>query len=52
MPPNDPETARWFTAEVQPHESELRAYLRAKFSAHLDLDDLIQDSRKGSGFGK
>lgn len=44
MPPQDPETARWFAEEVQPHESELRAYLRAKFSAHLDIDDLVQET--------
>lgn len=29
---------------MQPHESELRAYLRAKFSAHLDIDDLVQET--------
>ena len=44
MPPSDPETTRWFAEEVQPHESELRAYLRAKFSAHLDIDDLVQET--------
>ena len=44
VPPQDPETARWFAAEVQPHESELRAYLRSKFSAHLDVDDLVQET--------
>lgn len=44
MPPQDPETARWFADEVRPHESDLRRYLRAKFSAHLDIDDLIQET--------
>jgi RNA polymerase sigma factor (sigma-70 family) len=44
VPPSDPETARWFAEEVQPHESELRAYLRARFSAHLDIDDLVQET--------
>lgn len=44
MPPSDPETTRWFSEEVQPHESELRSYLRAKFSAHLDVDDLVQET--------
>jgi RNA polymerase sigma-70 factor (ECF subfamily) len=44
MPPQDPEVARWFADEVQPHESELRAYLRGKFSAHLDIDDLVQET--------
>jgi RNA polymerase sigma-70 factor (ECF subfamily) len=44
VPPVDPETARWFEAEVRPHESELRAYLRATFSGHLDVDDLVQET--------
>jgi RNA polymerase sigma factor (sigma-70 family) len=44
MPPSDAETALWFAEEVQPHESELRAYLRAKFSGHLDIDDLVQET--------
>jgi len=44
MPPQDPEISKWFAEEVQPHESELRAYLRSKFSRHLDVDDLIQET--------
>ena len=44
MPPVDPQTARWFAQEVRPHESELRAYLRATFSGHLDVDDLVQET--------
>jgi len=44
MPPQDPETARWFAAEVQPHESSLRSYLRGKFPAHPDLEDLVQET--------
>lgn len=44
MLPSNLETTRWFVEEVQPHESELRAYLRAKFSAHLDIEDLMQET--------
>jgi RNA polymerase sigma-70 factor (ECF subfamily) len=44
MPPQDPETAHWFAAEVQPHEASLRSYLRGKFPAHPDLDDLVQET--------
>jgi RNA polymerase sigma factor (sigma-70 family) len=44
MPPSDPETSRWFATEVRPHEAELRAYLRGKFSAHPDIDDLVQET--------
>ena len=44
MPPVDPETARWFATELQPHEEMLRAWLRAQFPGMSDLDDIIQDS--------
>jgi RNA polymerase sigma-70 factor (ECF subfamily) len=38
------ETARWFSEEVQPHESSLRSYLRRVFPALPDVDDLVQES--------
>lgn len=44
MPPIDVETSRWFAEEIQPHEPDLRAYLRAKFSAYPDIEDLIQET--------
>jgi RNA polymerase sigma factor (sigma-70 family) len=44
MPPSDPETSRWFSEEVLPHERELRSYLRAHFPRNLDLDDIVQET--------
>lgn len=44
MPLQDPEQARWFAEEVHPHEGSLRAYLRYKFPAHPDIDDLVQET--------
>lgn len=44
MPPQDPEQARWFAEEVQPHEGSLRSYLRNKFPGHPDIDDLVQET--------
>lgn len=41
-PPSDLD--RWFAAEVQPHETVLRAWLRARFGGRLDVDDLVQES--------
>lgn len=35
---------RWFSAEVQPHAGELRAWLRGKFPALADPDDLVQEA--------
>jgi RNA polymerase sigma factor (sigma-70 family) len=44
MPPQDPETARWFASEVEPHQRNLRAYLRNQFPGHPDIDDLVQET--------
>lgn len=44
MPPPDTETARWFAAEVQPHEPALRGYLRGSFPSVRDVDDVVQES--------
>ncbi len=42
MPPQDPEQARWFSEEIQPHEGVLRGYLRSVVE-WSDVDDLVQD---------
>jgi RNA polymerase sigma-70 factor (ECF subfamily) len=34
----------WFDREVRPHESALRAYLRARFPALGDHEDIVQES--------
>ncbi len=44
MPPQNPEQARWFAEEVQPHEPELRAFLRRHFPTVHDIDDLVQEA--------
>lgn len=44
MPPQNTEQARWFAEEVQPHEPELRAFLRRHFPTVQDIDDLVQES--------
>ena len=43
---NAPESnlTRWFTEEVQPHEADLRAYLRRSFPGLSDIDDLVQET--------
>lgn len=44
MPPQDPEVARWFLTNLQPHESQLRAWLTSQFSAGQDVDDIVQEA--------
>ena len=44
MNPDPAEQTRWFAAEVLPHESDLRAYLRRAFPSLRDVDDLVQET--------
>ena len=44
MPPQKSETSHWFSEEIQPHESSLRAYLHRVFPSLPDIDDLVQES--------
>jgi RNA polymerase sigma-70 factor (ECF subfamily) len=36
--------ATWFAEHVQPHEPELRAFLRRHFPTVQDIDDLVQEA--------
>lgn len=36
--------ARWFSAEVQPHDAVLRAWLHARFPGLRDIDDIVQET--------
>jgi RNA polymerase sigma factor (sigma-70 family) len=38
------EDTRWFEGEVEPHESDLRNFLRTRFPALVDIDDVVQES--------
>jgi RNA polymerase sigma factor (sigma-70 family) len=44
MPESESNHNRWFAEEVQPHEAQLRGWLRSKFPALEDVDDLIHDA--------
>lgn len=44
MPPQNPESAAWFELHVRPHEAMLRAWLRSRFPAEIDLDDIVQEA--------
>jgi DNA-directed RNA polymerase specialized sigma24 family protein len=39
-----PDDARWFAAEVQPHDAALRGWLRTRFPALGEVDDLVQET--------
>ena len=36
--------ARWFSTHVQPHDAALRAWLRGRFPALGDTDDVMQET--------
>lgn len=38
------EEARWFAEAVHPHEGEVRGFLRHRFPAITDVDDLMQEA--------
>lgn len=41
---NDTEQSRWFVDAVLPYEAGLRRWIRSRFSAIRDVDDLIQET--------
>lgn len=43
MLPADPDRARWFAEQVQPHGPSLRAYLIGRYPALPDVDDVVQE---------
>ncbi len=44
MIPLSDDDARWFSDHVQPHDAALRAWLRSRFPAIGDADDLVQEA--------
>ena len=44
MPPQDTEDARWFAAQLKPHEPMLRAWLRGQFPIEAEVDDILQEA--------
>lgn len=43
-PTPNPDHARWFVDEVQPHQQSLRSYIKKSFPAVHDVDDVVQES--------
>ncbi|MBC9868601.1 MAG: sigma-70 family RNA polymerase sigma factor [Opitutae bacterium] len=44
MTPEYSEQSLWFSENLLPHEAMLRGWLRSRFPAGLDMDDVIQES--------
>lgn len=43
MSPSYEDPDRWFAEQVLPHDAQLRAWLRSRFTG-LDVDDIVQES--------
>ena len=43
-PTHAAEHLRWFSEQVQPHDGQLKAYLRGAFPKVRDVDDVVQES--------
>jgi RNA polymerase sigma factor (sigma-70 family) len=43
-PPETTNQTQWFTEQVQPHASQLKAYLRGSFPSVRDVEDVVQES--------
>lgn len=39
-----PDDARWFAAEVQPHDAALRGWLRTRFPALGEVEDIVRET--------
>lgn len=44
MPPEDSKDGHWFATQLLPHEDMLRAWLKSRFPASIDVDDVIQEA--------
>ena len=44
MSQSRPDDTAWFSAALQPHDAALRAWLRARFPALGDIDDIVQET--------
>ncbi|WP_158277542.1 sigma-70 family RNA polymerase sigma factor [Opitutus sp. ER46] len=44
MPPDHSENGQWFASEVQIHHGALRAWLRGRFPAVVDVENIIHEA--------
>jgi RNA polymerase sigma factor (sigma-70 family) len=44
MPSHPNDESAWFVAHVQPHDAALRAWLRSRFPALGEVDDVVQET--------
>jgi len=44
MPPEYSNQASWYAEHIEPHEPQIRHWLKSRYGPQCDVDDVIQDS--------
>ncbi len=44
MPPEFSEQAQWYAEHIEPHEAQIRHWLKSRYGSQCDVDDVVQES--------
>jgi RNA polymerase sigma-70 factor (ECF subfamily) len=44
MPPEYSEQALWYATHIEPHEPQVRHWLKSRYGSQCDVDDVVQDA--------
>ena len=44
MPPEYSEQAQWYADHIEPHEAQIRHWLRSRYGSQCDVDDVVQEA--------
>lgn len=44
MPPEYSEQAQWYAAHIEPHEAQIRHWLKSRYGSQCDVDDVVQEA--------
>lgn len=44
MPPEYSEQAQWYADHIEPHEAQIRHWLKSRYGSQCDVDDIIQEA--------
>jgi RNA polymerase sigma factor (sigma-70 family) len=44
MPPEYSEQAQWYAEHIEPHEAQIRHWLKSRYGSQCDVDDVVQEA--------
>ncbi len=44
MPPEYSEQAQWYADHIEPHEAQIRHWLKSRYGSQCDVDDVVQEA--------